>query len=241
MILIDDRTGSKELLTYIMAIGVPCEISRLEFGDFAFEGNGPRGRIAIGIERKTLHDMLNCIDDSRYAAHQRPGMNSTYDKNFLILEGNWGPGAPPNMAGVLLEKGYPCRYRTGKVMYSKLYRYMLSISLSGVTVLHSRDMRETAVNITEVYHYFQKNWEAHTALISTQILAIPALTQKPSLVRRWAADLANIGVKHSIEAERMFKTPIKLAQSTESDWMSIPGIGVKTAMGVIREIWGNKA
>jgi ERCC4-type nuclease len=242
MILIDSRTGSKELAPYIRRIGVPCELANLEFGDCALEGNGPKGPIAVGIERKTLHDMLHSVDDSRYSAHQRPGMLKMYDKSFLIVEGNWRPHDPD---GTLMESHNggswgQCRYRSQRVMYSKLRRYLFSVQLSGVPVLYTRDLFHTAYDICECFHYFQKRWESHTSLIEVQKLNIPALDGKPKLVRRWAADLENVGTLLSIEAERQFKTPISLAQSSESDWLRIKGIGVKSARNIVKEIWGIK-
>ncbi len=240
MILVDSRIGSVELVPHIRKIGVPCEPAQLEYGDACFEGNGDKGRITLGLERKTLSDLLNCIDSSRYVAHQRPGMLAMYDKSFLILEGMWRP----NEHGILME-GFnggggwkECRYRTQRVMYSKLRRYLFSIQLSGVIVLYSRDILQTARDITEAYHWFQKRWADHTALLQVQKLAIPTLEGTPSLVREWAARLPGVGVKHSMEAERMFRTPIKLARADERDWLKLAGIGVPSAQRIVKAING---
>jgi ERCC4-type nuclease len=247
MILIDYREKeAKELQRIFLSIGVASEIATLEFGDFALEGNGPHGKTLVGIERKKLHNVLSVIDSGQYSGHQGPGMYQMYGHRFFLVEGDWAPGRLPNMLGMLLERfpnmtGFaPCRYRAGKVMYSKLYRYLLSISMSGVTVLHSRNLYETAVNITEVYHWFQKSWSNHTSLITMQNLAIPSLGGKPSLVRRWAAELEGIDVKLSQEADKIFKTPIALAQSDHFDWVKIKGLGVARAKHIIGEIWGRK-
>lgn len=243
MIQVAREKGSKELLPYILKIGVQAELAGLQFGDFAFEGKGPKGNILIGIERKTLHDILHCIDDSRYSAHQRPGMLAMYQKSYLILEGNWKPHTEN---GTLME-GFnggsswgECRYRSSRVMYAKLFRYLLSVALSGVIVIYSRDIIHTAYNVCEVFHYFQKPWNKHTSLIEVQKLAIPDLRGKPSLTRRWASDLEGVGVVHSMAAERYFRSPIKLAQSSEVDWLRLPGIGVGTAQHIIKEINGTK-
>ncbi len=244
MISVDYRRGSIELIRAIAALGVPVTKDDLPYGDFAFEGWGPNGKMLIGIERKTLHDMLNSIDTSRYSGHQKVGMHQMYGQSFLIVEGRWCPGRPPNFANFLLEKygekWLPCRYRTGKVMYSKLYRYLLSVSLGGVIVLHARDTFECAANIVETYHYFQKKWGDHNSLLEVHRVALPQLNGKPSLVRKWACDIEDIGTKFSLEAQKLFKTPIQLAQSDESDWLRIKGIGVSTAQKIIREIWGQK-
>lgn len=248
MILVDDReklgrdTGPIELHRLIKANGVPCEKSRIEYGDICFEGNGPNGKILIGIERKTLHNMLNCIDDSQYSAHQRPGMNIMYQKSFLLIEGHWRQ----HEDGWLMEGfndgsswGY-CKYKGSRVLYSKLYRYLLSVSMSGVTVIYSRNLTQTAYNACEMYHWFQKSWNNHSSLLSTQTLAVPGLDMQPSLVRKVAAQISNLGTKLSIEAEKRFKTTYRMINSSESDWMSIPKIGAKTAQQIIREIHTNR-
>ena len=241
MILVDQRIGSNELAPLILKCGVKSELAQLEFADCCFEGHGPNGDISIGVERKTLGDMLNCIDDNRYAAHQRPGMAAMYARNFLIIEGIWACGVPPFHTGILMtsrgDSWYPFRYRSQRVMYSKLYRYLITISLSGVTVTYSRDLQHTAINICEIYHYFQKKWTDHTSLQEIQKLAIPQLVGEPSLVRKWAAQLNGVGVKYSLAAEKIFRSGINLARAGEEEWLRVPGLGVRTAQQIVREIW----
>lgn len=239
MILVDPRIGSNELLSPIRQFGVPVQLCQLEYGDACFDGNGPKGTISVGMERKKLQDMLHSIDDSRYSAHQLPGMAKLYDKSILIVEGAWKPNVDD---GTLMEgfngKWTPCRYRSQRTLYSKLRRYLISISLSGVIITYSRNLEQTAYDICEHYHYFQKRWDQHTSLQEMQKLNIPCLNGKPSLVRKWAADIDSIGVKLSQEAEELFKTPIALAESLPSQWTSIKGIGQPTAEKIVQQIRG---
>lgn len=250
MILLDSRSGridrgrdsQREMLTYIQRAGVKAEISSLEFGDAAFEGNGPNGKIMIGVERKTMGDMLNCIDDARYSAHQRPGMMQMYQKSILIIEGVWKPDID---TGYLLEcvaslTWRPFKPRGRMVMYSKLFRYLLTVQFSGVTVIWARDIEQTAYNICEIYYWFNKKWEEHTSLQELQKLNLPAINGKPSLVQRWAGEIEGIGVKHSQEALKLFKTPYDLARSDETEWITIPGVGAKLARSIIKQIHGSE-
>lgn len=245
MILLDSRGGQNQdyintLIGHVRKIGVSIETTQLQFGDVAFEGKGPDGTIMVGIELKKLHDILNCIDDSRYNM-QRIGMKNMYQVSALYVEGHW---KPHDGNGLLMEGfnggvsfGY-CKHRTGRPMYAKLRRYLYSVSLSGVLVCHTRDAFHTAYDICELFHYFQKKWQDHTSLLETQKLNIPQLARKPTLVRKWAADLSDVGVKLSMEAERHFRKPITLATADESEWLKLPGVGVKTAQQIVREIWG---
>lgn len=231
-----------DLLPYVQALKVKAEKSQLPYGDACWEGNGPKGRIAIGVERKRLSDILNCIDDARYSAHQKPGMKQLYGVNILIIEGVW---KPDSATGYLMEcvsslTWRPYRYRSQMTRYSKLFRYLLSVQLTGTIVIITRDIEHTAFNIVEMYHYFQKKWEDHTSLLEVQKIAIPDMNSRPSLVRRWASDLDGIGVKMSQDAEKLFKTPIALATADEIQWMKIKGISHGIASKVVKSIQGWK-
>ena len=250
MILIDYREetetkkkANQDLFQHLQRMHLPVEVTTLNFGDAAVEVNGPEGPLMVGIERKRLHDMLNCIDDARYSAHQRIGMKEDFDISVLMLEGFWKPHDPE---GILMEGfsggiswGY-ARPRGQRVMYSKLYRYLISVALSGVIVTYSRDPFNTAYNIAEWHHYGQKSWHQHTSLKELQKIAIPTLNRRPSLTRKWANDLNDIGTKLSELAERQFRSPLALAQADEREWLKIPGVGVKTAQSIVREIWGQR-
>jgi ERCC4-type nuclease len=238
-----EENRNVELMPHFKQIGVTSEKADLVFGDFMFEGKGPHGTVSIGIERKRLHDMLHCIDDARLSGHQLVGMKQMYDVRVLLLEGHWKPHEPQ---GVLMEGfhggmnwGY-CRYRSQRTMYSKLYRYLISVAMSGVIITHSRDLWHSAFNICEWYHYFQKPWQNHTSFQEIQKIAIPTMHGKPKLVRLWANAIEGIGTKLSQDAERIFRTPLALANADEEDWLRIPGVGVKTAQQIVKEVWGVK-
>ncbi len=245
MILVDRRVGSSDLMSRILQIGVECDLASLEYGDAAFEGQGPHGTILVGVERKTINDVLMCIDDGRLTGHQKPGMKVMYGQRFLIVEGMFTPSSPPATVGMLYE-GFDKGRKWGPVrggrpvLYSKLFRFLMSVQMSGMPWIQSIDPWHTAYNICEMYHWYQKPWSKHTSMLQTQTHNLPEFYGKPSLTRKWAADITDIGVKYSQIAESMFKTPIRLANSQERDWMRIKGIGAKTARQIIKEIQGVK-
>jgi len=115
---------------------------------------------------------------------------------------------------------------------------MISVQRAGVIITQSNDLYHTAYNICEMYQYFQK--KTHTSMIEIHKPAIPVLSGKPSLARRWADALDDIGVVYGTQAAAMFKTGHALANSDESDWMAIEGIGPATAKKIVREIRGIK-
>lgn len=237
----DGSNSHLDLIPYIKKYGVAVDKAELKWGDAAFEGNGPDGTIMVGIERKRLHDMLSCIDDNHYSAEQKVGMKQMYAVSILMVEGHW---KPHDGNGLLMEGfnsgmnfGY-CAPRGRRIMYAKLRRYLFSVALAGVIVCYTRDPGHTAYDIVEWFHYFQKRWKDHTGLLEPTKVNIPHLLGKPSLTRRWAHDLEGVGVKYSLDAERLFKKPYALATADESEWLKIPGVGVKTAQSIVREIMG---
>lgn len=241
MILIAHETGSRELLPIIKRIGEEAQLANLPYGDFVFEGNGPKGVMTIGIERKTLHDMLHCIDDARFAGFQAHGMRTMCQVRILIVEGHF---KPHDNEGYLMEgfKGGsvygPCRYRSRVNPYSKISNYLLSISLSGIHVIRVRDAYQTSTEICEIYRYFQKPWSTHTSMQEIQSLALAEVIGKPSLCRRWAAQIDGIGVRLSSDIDKHFHSGRMLALASENDWASIKGLSQNTAKRIVREIWG---
>lgn len=246
MISVSRDRGYQEFRNIIRRIGIPCDdypLSVMPFGDACFSGNGPDGPITVGIERKKLPDLLQCIDDARLSAHQMVGMRDNYQKCYLIVEGVW----KPHENGLLME-GYisgqnklswgPHRYRSQSVMYSKLRRYLFSVSHAGFDVIFTRDIFQSCYDICEAYHYWSKDYSKHTSMVELQKHAIPTLNGKPKLVREWAFAIEGVGVKHSEAAQRLFGTPIRLANSDEEDWMKLDGVGVATAQRIVREING---
>ena len=92
MILIDDRMGSKELLPLFRPYDVTVELSHLEYADIAFFGNGPTGPELVGIERKTLHDLVNSMRSRRLSGYQLPGLMAAYAWVYIVVEGVWRAG-----------------------------------------------------------------------------------------------------------------------------------------------------
>lgn len=255
MILIDPREGGKiarpgqlmpsdQLVRFIRGQGIPSDKSMLEFGDAAFEGNLSGGPGLIGIERKTLHDLINCIRDGRFN-RQRVGMMGKmgmYKRSFLIVEGHWKPRDPD---GLVVMEGFSggtnwgyLRHLSKQVGYTEIYNYLLSVSETGVTVTYSRDLFHTAINCCSIYRYYQKPWNRHQSMLEVYKPSIPMLDGKAKLVRKWASAIEEVGAIKAAEAERIFKTPLMLALSDEEQWIQMSGVGMPTARKIINQIQG---
>lgn len=250
MILVDPRDGadkdhiaSNTLVRYILQRGVEAQKKIIPFGDLCFDGCGPNGQTLIGFERKTLYDMLDCIQTHRLTAKQIPGMKRMYGiHRFIIFEALWRS----DENGYLLEgfkSGYSWRWAKTinsrqPVLYSTLYRFLISLQLAGNYVIYTHDLADTARAVCEFYHYFQKPWDQHTAMQEIQAPKIIGIDSHASLTRQWAHCIDGVGQKFSVHADRLFGSGLELAQSIEEDWMQIEGIGVQTAKDIIRQIEG---
>ena len=84
---VDDRVGSRELLPELKRLHIPAEKVRLPFADAAFEGNGPAGPVKVGIERKTIYDLMQSMTTGRLSAHQLPGLVQNFDHRWIVVEG----------------------------------------------------------------------------------------------------------------------------------------------------------
>jgi len=228
MMQVDDRTGSVELADTIRAMHIEVEVKRLPFGDFAFDGLGPQGPCTIGVERKRLRDLLCCIQDGRFAAHQLPGMIETYDFCYLIVEGRWS--VDPKTEG-LIEVGKegwrPVRLGPShEFKYAEADNYLNSIAtMSSCRVKGSTCPAETVMQLVDLFHWWRKPWGRHQSLKVLRKEPPRFTFFEPCLAQRWAAELPGIGYERSGAVASHFKTGINLAMATEKEWQAVPGVG----------------
>lgn len=122
------------------------------------------------------------------------------------------------------------------VLYSKLSRFIMSAQRAGMMTTRTRDTAHTAWEVCDMWHYYQKR--KHTAMLEIQKPNIASLNGRPSLTRKWAEAIEGVGMVKGGEAERLFKTPIALANSEEIEWLGISGVGPKTARSILHQIEG---
>jgi len=100
MILIDHSTGSKDLINY-PPLNDPATACKVNLSissdtkssvDVAFSGQGPEGKLMIGIEFKSLSDLLSSIEDGRLPATQLRAMKEEYQICYLLFYGEYRCG-----------------------------------------------------------------------------------------------------------------------------------------------------
>lgn len=240
MIQVDDRTGSVELADCLRSMHLEVEVKRMQFGDFAFDGNGPKGPCTVGVERKRLRDLLCCLQDGRFAAHQLPGMIETYDFCYLIVEGRWSVDPKTEDLIEVCKEGWrPVRLGPSHAFqYREIDNYLNTIAaMSSCRIKTSTCPAETVMQLCDLYHWWNdKTWSQHQSLKVLRKEPPKFSFYKPTLVQRWAAELPGIGYERSAAVAARFKTGIDLAMATPSEWADIAGIGKGIALKVTKLI-----
>jgi ERCC4-type nuclease len=240
VIHVDDRAGSKELLSTIQAMHVDATLARIEFGDFVFDGHGPHGPCSIAIERKQLRDLLCCIQTGRFAAHQLPGMLEAYDYCYLIVEGCWTVDAKTLELSERHHGGWhPVKLGPSHTtLYRELDNYLNSIAtMSACRVKTSNSPAETVMQICDLYHWWQKPWGEHSSLKVLRREPARFAFFKPNLTQSMAACLPGIGYERSAAVAMKFRTPVDMVLATPADWQSIPGVGKGIAAKVVKVLY----
>ncbi len=243
MIMIDDRTGSVELLPLFPA-GIDVEVTRLVYGDISFLGNGPDGPVSIGIERKGILDLLSSMATGRLAGHQLIGLNSSYEYVYLIVEGLWRF----NPSSGLLEMrkggdwGAACLGQR-RFMAREVVGFLNTLIVkAGVMILYTGGRNETVQVICALYHWWNdKQFDAHTSHLALHRKHAETVElTKPTLVRRIAAELPGIGWGKSRAVNAHFDTVHEMVMATERDWLAVPGIGKVLAKRIVAALRGEE-
>ncbi len=192
LMLVDDRVGSKDLLPALRRSGVPCDLQRLDFADFAFVGRGLEGAdVHIGIELKETRDLISSLRSARFPGHQLPGLQSHYDRAWLLTEGIWKASDD----GVL-QAWVTGGWWTTSIMVSDLETWILSQTIrGGISYWHCSTRKDTIRFLTVLYHWWtSKDLDEHR---SHPAIYLPppdrASVIEPSTFVKMASCLPSIG------------------------------------------------
>lgn len=233
-LLLDPRVGSRDLSIQFLKLQHPFEMQELEFGDVAFTGYGPNGLTPIGIERKNIRDLVQSLTSNRLVGHQLPGLVRSYDFRWLIVEGAWRAN---DYGCVEVPRGGGWEQVQPQIKAESLVAWLISLQMfGGLVVWQTHSAYDTARSIAAMHQWWAKPWDEHRSHVALYHRTDLALFTKPTLLRRWAAELPNVGVEKSKLVEQQFASPYALATAGVESWLSIKGIGKLTAQSIIREI-----
>ena len=228
MIFIDDRTGSAELAPVIRSLGCPVSVMRLGYGDVMFIGNGPQGvQWPVGIERKTIGDLLASIRSGR-AATQVDGMRNSYYVVYLVVEGLMKADGSGKL---LVWRGH--EWQPSGMEYTAVVNFLNTLAiLADVKLIRTTSLSETGQTVVALWHWWtDKAWEDHRShLVPIQK---PITFRPPSLLRRVAAELPNVSWKRSKAIEEHFRSVKEMVNAPIEDWKAIDGIGEKIAQRIV--------
>jgi ERCC4-type nuclease len=207
MILIDDREGSKDFLKPLQDALVPCELTRLDFGDFAFLGRGEKGaEVSIGVEHKKLADLVSSLE-GRLPGHQLPGLVTDYDRPYLIIEGEWTHDKDGKAVSFIKDThrkrkvpGIP----QGAVAFEQ--RLLCLATRGGLHIRHTNTRRDSVRFLIALYRYWtDKDLDQHKSHLAIHAPDMDSALGIPvSPFRRAVAQLPGIGFKTSAAVEKQF-------------------------------------
>ena len=221
LVLVDDRAGSVELAPHLK----DSLLVRLEYGDVAFQGNGPDGVVKVGVEHKRVGDLLNSIQNGRLSGHQMPGMVGEYDRVYLIVEGLWREGEGGE---VEVWKGR-WRENYGRMKWSAVQGYLSNLEeMFGVRVRCTGSKGESVRVIEGLVKWWGKKWKGHRAhkVVYGGVKVAANLSGRDvSMVRKVASVLPGIGVQRAEDVEKVFGSVREMCESGEEEWVKVKGIG----------------
>lgn len=241
MIYVDGRVGSRDLAEPLRKRGLAVEVTQLEYGDASFIGNGAEGPIPIGIEIKTIGDLLGCIADKRFAGHQLPGLKDSFACVYLLIEGIWSEGKQ----GELLVNGRPVSWGKRGWQYAQVDGFVTSMQeRARIHVWRTATRHETVAFVHGRYSWWtSKEYDEHDSHLALHTTQVPVL-RKPSTAEGWrrlrrmqvAAQLPGIGAGRAEKVADRFASIREMVNAPIENWLAIEGIGKKTAEEVQRAV-----
>lgn len=228
MIAVDPRAGSKELIKPLLAAGMPVSSETLLYGDLAFEGHGPDATsISVGVEFKTLGDMIASIRSGRFTGPreagtlgQLPGMVATYDQPWLMVEGYWRTDERGRIVAYQgPKKGWTAV--PGAMSGTELDKHLLTFEVcAGIRVWRTTSRADTIRAIASLYRWFADSAiDRHTShLAPHRATAMTPLSPFRQAVMAWPG----VGMRASLAAELQFEGSVATAAvALRQDWAGL--------------------
>lgn len=233
-ILIDDRLGSRDLVNHspLDRCGILC---RMEFGDVSFAGNGPKGDVAVGIEVKSMMDLIASMNTGRAQA-QLLGMKKTYDVCWLLHYGIYRPN-PTGLGTLQLPRGQGVwrDYEVGRkpIMYGEVEAFLASVTAIGVAVKRVASVEEAAAWIGVIARWWNKPWYEHKSFRTFNVagddsgfyVEIDPVTDQIANVLK---GLPGLGYERAVRAAVHFPTLSAAMNASAEEWAEITTIDRRT-------------
>ena len=246
MLLIDPRIGSGDLPTFLKRIRPmkgKYKKQKLLSADAAFIGSGPDGLpVRVGIERKRVSDLIQCIHNGRFAGTQLPRMQKMYNSIWLVIEGPYKRG----------ESGEVLVPRGGKggriiwtpppgagIMYVGLKHWLIGmVEGCGIHKEETGSAMETARFLAFLHSWWETPWDKHKSHIAFDTSAPGAKirTEKAAFKARVAKECIGLSTVLGRRASAHFASGRTMFNAGVEEWEKIDGIGRPKAKAVVEEI-----
>jgi ERCC4-type nuclease len=245
MIVVDSRTGSKELLPLLRQMGVQADLGGYIAADFQFEGHGekPLEPIIVGVERKTVQDMIGSIRERRLLGAQLPEMARAYQVVEIIMEGTWRRNRDTGLVEVPTGAGKWVVAR-GSMHHEELAHFLMRLQDLGILVWRTFDERETAAWLKARYNHYQQPYSERVAKLHVVYAPPPEVKRRGRRIGLLGARVASFkecvaaqlpGVdSRAIELAAQFPSAKALANATVEDWVRLKGVGKKGAQTIVQ-------
>lgn len=248
IILLDPREGSKELLPYFKPYDVEVVEQLMDAGDLAFWGNGHDGPVLIGIEHKTIHDLIASMRSNRLSGSQLTGLLETYAFIILIVQGIWRCGDTGEIevhAGT--QKWIPLRLGSRPVLYREVEHYLATLEhRCGVVVHCVADYRQSVAFIVSRYKWWtDKEWSKHD---SHEAIYAPyqdqIVSRRGSFTRRTVGPVELVAAqfpginKKAYEFGKAFRSVHEMVSADVLRLSAVTGVGKKGADKIHRWLRG---
>lgn len=236
--IIDDRDGSRELVLIPPLNELSC-LSRLESGDVSITGNGPEGLVSVGVEVKSVSDLLQSEGSGRLR-DQLERMVNAYDVRWLLTYGEYRAGWMNTLE--IMRGGRWRRHRMGSrdVPYGYVEGALLTYNVAGISHKHVHDEEQAAAWLACLERWWEKPWEKHRAFHkfnrAGDLSVIPDIAPDMLQRMRIAADLPGVGWERALAAAVSFPSVRSMICATEQEWCDVPGIGKVIAKQIVRAV-----
>ncbi len=236
-VLVDSRVGAFEASPHLKKLGIPVLVTTLRFGDFCFAGNGPSGGVLIGIERKTVSDLVNSMLTGRLSGHQLIGMLEMYNYSYLLVEGVMRANPKNGIAEVPRgRRWFPANRGERLLRKDDIDKYLHTLSvMAGVIVWHTRTIKDSAQWISGLYKWWCKDWNKHSSHLRHHRHFGTFSIRKPPLAVRVAAEFAGVGIRKANAAAKKFGSVHAFINASEKELSEVDGIGNALSKSIHRE------
>lgn len=242
MLTVDDRAGSAhsgsfDFLRHLKREGVPTRVRRLKFADFALTGNGPSGLVRVGIERKTVDEIIGAILDNRFTGTQVPGLLASYDYPILIVE---GPSFPDPHSGILMQGRREAGRTRERHLWANYVKFQLTLLFKARLIIWpTRSKTETVQFLGALHGWFHKRWSDHKSCYTIdETRPEQAILDERTVKRRIAAQLPGVAWSRSKTVDEYFPSIEAMFAGDVRQWKAALGVkdGTKTARKIVATI-----